>query len=851
VQGKDTGQVELPAWHPASRAEWHAVLGAALATLVALFALLPFARHTPAIALGFMPAQQGVLAVAGVVCSVLLLGHYRLLRAPSLLWLAGGQLVTAVVAVLHLASVPGLFSLTGWPSDDAGTGAWLSLFWHAGLPAGVIGYALGRTERRPAEGVRQDIAGTLAVATLGVAAALLLAGALQGSLPALMRGTRPTAAFILLVSGVWMLGLLALVALWNRETRSRLDLWLGLALVAWVAGTALGAVFSTSRFDLGAYAGGMFALLSQGLLLGVLLWQQWWLDSDRVRAHAALGEQAVAMAHLQGELAAACGQLAPLRQALEDSREARAEVLSGMSHELRAPLNAIIGFTEMLKDGLAGELSAQQRGYLGHVHQSGHHLLALINDVLELSRIDAGRAELALEPVDLDAVLDDALAQAGALALGRQVRLRREVPATLGLLQADARRLRQMLDKLLVNAITFTPEGGEVTLRAGRVDRVSARDALPGFPQGVRLPLADHGFEQFVQVSVSDTGAGLSGEDAARLFTPFTRVAGRARRGVDGTGLGLAMVGRLAVLHGGSAALTSAPGQGSCFSLWLPWRAEPAQRLPAPLRHAAHAEGPLALVVEDDDKAATLIRMQLEAEGFRVHHVSSAEAALRLAERMRPDVITLDIELPGMDGWDLMALLKDVPEWEGVPVVVVSVAADKGRGFSLGAAAVLEKPVGREALAKGLARLGLIPDASRDVTVLVIDDDANAVEILASFLHQAGYVVLCAFGGQEGIELARRYRPDVIALDLEMPEVNGFDVVEALKRDADTAHIPIVVVTSRQLGAEDRRALNGHILDIVDKTEFSHGRFIGEVRRALSRPATQAAAGVHQGSPSQ
>jgi DNA-binding response OmpR family regulator len=239
-------------------------------------------------------------------------------------------------------------------------------------------------------------------------------------------------------------------------------------------------------------------------------------------------------------------------------------------------------------------------------------------------------------------------------------------------------------------------------------------------------------------------------------------------------------------------------------------------------------------VVEDDDDAASLMRAQLEAKGFAVRQVASAEAALALVDEFMPDLITLDILLPDMDGWAFLSRMK-ASAWEVVPVVVVSVVADQGLGFSLGASLVLQKPITRDALAQGLERLGLAPGARRDVTVLVIDDDAAVVELLAEQLRQSDCVVLRALGGSEGIDLARRFRPDLITLDLEMPHVNGFDVVEALKGSASTAQIPIVVVTGKDLTARGREKLNGHVLDIVGKGESDHGRFIGEVERALSR----------------
>jgi CheY-like chemotaxis protein len=350
------------------------------------------------------------------------------------------------------------------------------------------------------------------------------------------------------------------------------------------------------------------------------------------------------------------------------------------------------------------------------------------------------------------------------------------------------------------------------------------------------LPLPAAHFERFVEISVSDDGIGIAADDMRRLFTPFTQIANKKTK-VEGTGLGLSVVHRLAQLHGGTVAVTSEPGKGSCFTVWLPLRLDGE---PAPdrskLEATSLARQPLALVIEDNEAAAALMLVQLEAHGFIVRHVVSAEAALEIVGECTPAVITLDIDLPGMDGWEFLARLKKTAAWESVPIVVVSVLDEARTGFSLGAALVLQKPIGGEALAKGLQQLGFTPAENAEATVLVIDDDVGAVELLAGQLHQRGCTVLRALGGREGIELARRFRPDLIALDLEMPEVNGFEVVEALKDDASTAQIPIVVVTAKDLTRQDRKRLNGHILEIVGKAHFEQGRFMNEVRRALSRP---------------
>jgi DNA-binding response OmpR family regulator len=512
---------------------------------------------------------------------------------------------------------------------------------------------------------------------------------------------------------------------------------------------------------------------------------------------------------------------------------AKTEFLSTMSHELRTPLNAIIGFSEILRDGLCGDLSAKQREFVGHINDSGVHLLALINDILDLSKIEAGKADIDLEPVDLDSLLTDALAVVRERASARRIRLDVRGSGWSEPLRVDRRRLKQVIYNLLSNAVKFTTDGGQVTLRADRVDREQAATRLPGFAAGLRVPLPDNGFQAFAQISVTDTGIGISQADLSRLFTPFTQIKNDHTRHLEGTGLGLVTVARLVELHGGAVAVSSEPGAGSCFSVWLPWRlAENGKALAEPPPQPAQ---PLALVVEDDTLAATQLRLRLESMGFRIRHVASAEAALLLAAEMRPDLITLDVRLPGMDGWDLLGRIKDLPAWADVPVVVVSVDGDHEVGLSLGAAAVLRKPIGRAEFAHELNKLGFKPAAARNVTVLVVDDDPGSVDLIHAYLSQPGYAVLRAYGGQEGIELARRHRPDLVVLDLVMPDVGGIEVVEALKSDPGTAQIPVVMVTSKQLSDEDRSQLNKHVLSVLGKPGSGEDRFLGEVRRALAR----------------
>jgi PAS domain S-box-containing protein len=524
---------------------------------------------------------------------------------------------------------------------------------------------------------------------------------------------------------------------------------------------------------------------------------------------------------------------------LEGASRMKSEFLANMSHELRTPLNAIIGFSEVLKDGLVGEMSDQQRGFIGDIFSSGKHLLSLINDILDLSKVEAGKMMLDLEPVQVSSLFENSLSILREKALKNRIHLDMGGAEELGSIQADARKVKQIVYNLLSNAVKFTAEGGHVTLRAGRVPRAEVGQ-LSGAWTGRAFPLADSEFEEFIRIGVGDNGIGISPEGLERLFKPFSQIDGGLARRFEGTGLGLALVKLLVELHGGTMAVESAVGEGSCFTVWLPVRAPgegalPLAEAPAVPRRAALAGAPVALVVESDLKSAHLIGMLLEAEGFEVLHAVSAEAALALAVQQPLSLITLDIMLPHMDGWEFLGRIKQVPGLQRIPVVIISIVADRNKGFALGAAAVMQKPISRQELYESLVDLGVFPlSPGQTLKVLVVDDDPKAVELVAVGIAGLASSVLRAFGGREAIDLARQELPDVIVLDLMMPEVNGFDVVEALKEHPDTAGIPILVVTAKRITAEDRAKLSGYVTTIMDKAAFDRDRFTAEVRRAMS-----------------
>jgi PAS domain S-box-containing protein len=530
---------------------------------------------------------------------------------------------------------------------------------------------------------------------------------------------------------------------------------------------------------------------------------------------------------------------------LEEASRMKSEFLANMSHELRTPLNAIMGFSEILRDGLIGELTSQQRGFIGDIFGSGKHLLSLINDILDLSKVEAGKMTLDLEPVEVWGLFTNSLSIIKEKATARHINLTMDASRAPKSIQADARKVKQIVYNLLSNAVKFTVDGGNVALIIDRVPRDDVGLASGAWTHRSFSPPSAK-YDEFLRITVTDSGIGISPEGLEHLFKPFSQIDSGLSRKFEGTGLGLAMVKLLAELHGGAVAVESAVDEGSRFTVWLPMR--PADGVPTPtkaqeaIRSAALFERRsipegmrTALVVEDDYKSAELIRVQLEAEGFNVLHAASAEAALELAVQQPLSLITIDIMLPNMDGWELLTRLKQVSELRRIPVVIISIVADPSRGFSLGAAAVMQKPISRQELYDSLSELGLLPLVDgKKLTILVVDDDPKAVELMAVRVLSMSGIVIRAYGGREAIDAARRERPDLIILDLMMPEVSGFEVVSVLNEEPETARIPVIVVTSKEVTPEDRVRLNGYVTTIMNKGDLDPECFTDEVRRAMA-----------------
>ena len=527
----------------------------------------------------------------------------------------------------------------------------------------------------------------------------------------------------------------------------------------------------------------------------------------------------------------------------ESASHAKSEFLANMSHELRTPLNAIIGFSEVLRDGMIGDLSDKQRGFISDIFDSGKHLLSLINDILDLSKVEAGKMTLERDPACITSMMVSSLSMIREKAMSRRIRLAMVDPAQRHeQIYLDLRKVNQILYNLLSNAVKFTPEGGQVVLRASRVPRASVGH-LSGVWPGRSFELPPGDATEFLMVSVTDSGIGIASEGLAALFTPFSQIETGLARRFDGTGLGLALVRSLAEMQGGAVAVESAVDEGSCFTVWLPYMPVPSLMARAavtadvctPMMDHGVAHLPTALVVDDDFKAADLLRLHLTAAGMQVIHAASAEVALAMALQQPLALISLDIMLPNMDGWEFLARIRNIPQVAHVPVVIVSVTTDTQRGFALGAAAIIQKPISRQTLYESMVALGFFPRAKdEELCILVVDDDQSAVELIAIRLQGLASTVLRAHGGRDAIETARTMRPDLIVLDLMMPDVSGFDVVHSLSADPETASIPVIIVTAKEITLDDRARLHDQVSAVMEKGTFDSDRFALEVRRAIA-----------------
>jgi signal transduction histidine kinase/DNA-binding response OmpR family regulator len=521
---------------------------------------------------------------------------------------------------------------------------------------------------------------------------------------------------------------------------------------------------------------------------------------------------------LEEKVSQRTSELQAANQELARANKLKSEFLANVSHELRTPLSAIIGFSQILLDGIDGPVNDDQLQDITQVNKSGQSLLALINQILDLSKIEAGKMELNLERVELPALISSVLDSISPLAQEKGLRIDTRFPAGLPAVEADAARLKQILINLLSNAVKFT-DRGHIEVMAQ--------------PSG-----------RMVRIAVKDTGIGISTEAQKLIFEEFVQGDGSSTRRHGGTGLGLSIARKLVEMHGGAITVVSEPGLGSTFTFTIPaWAASQVAATPLqprPLRRPNQGlPGAAILVVDDDPSVRQLIARHLEQEGWKTVQASNATDALQLARESRPTLITLDIMMPDASGWWVLEKLKEDPQTAGIPVLVVTIVEDQRLEFALGASDYLGKPYDRGALIAKIHRLLPQLEGKR---VLVVDDDPDARAMLTKILKEEGAEVVLAASGDDAMNLIAQAPPDLVLLDLMMPGMSGFETVARLRAQPAGANLPVMIVSAKELTAEDVLTLNGHVQRFVAKGSIEPKGLTNAVRQLLGQSKSQGAA---------
>ncbi len=509
------------------------------------------------------------------------------------------------------------------------------------------------------------------------------------------------------------------------------------------------------------------------------------------------------------------GELVAARDQAMNASRAKSTFLANMSHELRTPLNAIIGYSELIEEEAEEDGNDHYGGDLKKIQSAARHLLGLINDILDFSKIEAGKMELYLENIEVERMMDEITTTIMPLVDKNDNKLVITKSEHVGVMYADLTKVRQVLFNLLSNASKFT-ERGQVTLD---VDRKTEADG------------------DWLVFRVIDTGLGMNDEQMGRLFKEFSQADSSTTRKFGGTGLGLAISKQFCVMMGGDVTVESEPGKGSTFTVMLP--AVVSLSSDVIKNGNINSETTLkpgvgftVLVIDDDPSVRELLQRFLEKEGFRVETATNGKDGLRRAKELKPNVITLDVMMPGMDGWAVITALKADPETAHIPVVMLTMVRDKNLGYALGAVEYLTKPVDRDQLVAALKRYECHVGGC---DILVIEDDDMTREMISRMLTKEGWKVTQAENGRVGLGVVANNKPDMILLDLTMPEMDGFEFLEHLRKSDIGRSIPVMVVTALDLDAEMRGMLSDQVQHILQKGAYSRDDLLKEVRDTVTK----------------
>jgi len=495
----------------------------------------------------------------------------------------------------------------------------------------------------------------------------------------------------------------------------------------------------------------------------------------------------------------------------EEANEVLKRFLATFSHELRAPLNSIVGFSELLANGLANLPTASVEDFMKNINESGKHLQDLVNDILDLSKIEAGKLDLYIDTYPVSDFVESVSRVLQTAIQLKMINLEFQISDEVDQLVVDQTRFKQILVNLIANAVKYSDLQGRVVVSIRRV-------------------------ENEIEVAVKDEGPGIKPEDRGNLFRPFQQ-SKSGKGGKEGTGLGLAITKRLVELHGGYIWVDSAPGKGTSFCFRIPMMVGgEVHQVLTPLMELTtgktldYDDRPLVLIVEDNPQASQLIQTYLQEAGYRTETARDGEEALEKAKTLKPKFITLDVLLPIKDGWHVLKELRGHPICKDIPVIIISIVDEKKLGFTLGAVEYFVKPVNREDLLRALSRIpATSAKAGRSPKILVIDDDKAAADLIEVILEPEGYQVIKSFDGRDGLRKAISEQPDIILLDLIMPEISGFNVAYQLRQQPETSAIPIIVLTSMEIDQETREQMEGYALSMMSKQTFTKKDLLKEI----------------------